>query len=550
MSDSNPTITVSEGGFEFPVVEVLTGRGVLFGKSGSGKSNSLGVIAEELLEQGFPLCIVDADGEHYGLKEEYELLHVGGDESVDVQVGPEHAEQLAEVMLHEDVPVILDVSGYIEDSDAHELVERVVSKLFSMEKKAKKPFPVFVEEIHEMVPETNHPDSVAKTLIKAAKRGRKHGLGVVGASQRPAEVKKSFVTQASYSIWHKLTWKQDTDVVKEVINKSHAEAVQDLDTGEAIVTADWMDDVRTVQFQRKRTFDAGATPGLEEFTTPELKGVSDAVIDRLESITEEKEAEESEVEDLREDVKRLKTEKAELESELEDLRSGETVESEEVERLQDRLSTVKQDRDELAEQVASLKTEKADLQEMTEQMNDRIVELESELGAVDDAREHLQSALSALGVDATVEMSREESELRDRIDELESENERLQRELREAGDEVTMADADYMDFIEHDAVQDAIEEAKAESTPKYIRGVIGAIIEEGGVVSYDDVAQRLGLSQTNHVSSAATTLETLGVIEKQDVGHGKGVDLNVDGIEDIISRQKKRERTEEVMDKI
>lgn len=548
MSDE-PTISVSEGGYELPVVEVLTGRGVIFGKSGSGKSNSLGVIAEELLEQGFPLCIVDADGEHYGLKEEYELLHVGGDDSVDVQIGPEHAERLAEVMLHEDVPVILDISGYIDEDEADELVERVVTKLFSMEKKAKKPFPVFVEEVHEAVPEQNNPDSLAATLIRVAKRGRKHGLGIVGASQRPAEVKKSFVTQASWSIWHKLTWSQDTNVVKDIIDKEHAEAVQDLDIGQAIVMADWNDDVRTIQFRRKHTFDAGATPGLEEFTTPELKGVSDDVIDALESITDEKEAEEDELDSLRDEVERLRAENEELEQELDRVASETATDPEKVEALTAQAERLRAERDDLQDELDH-KDERINDQEV------RIKELKSEVGTFkkqvenqEEAIGHLKAALDSLDV----EVPERDDDIRERIEELESERDRLREQLEKAeseGAEVVMDDADYMDFLDNDAVKDAIETAKDESTPKYVRGVIGAVIEEGGPVSYDDIAQRLNLAQTNHVSSAATTLEALGVVEKVDMGSGKGVDLNLDGIEEIIALQRKRERTEEVMDRI
>ncbi|MEF8905916.1 MAG: LAGLIDADG family homing endonuclease, partial [Haloarculaceae archaeon] len=40
-------------------------------------SNSASVVAEKLLDGGYGLLIVDIDGEYYGLKEEYEILHVG-----------------------------------------------------------------------------------------------------------------------------------------------------------------------------------------------------------------------------------------------------------------------------------------------------------------------------------------------------------------------------------------------------------------------------------------------------------------------------------------
>ena len=48
--------------FFVPVVELLTGRGFVTGKSGSGKSNTASVVAEKLLDSGFGLLIVDVDG--------------------------------------------------------------------------------------------------------------------------------------------------------------------------------------------------------------------------------------------------------------------------------------------------------------------------------------------------------------------------------------------------------------------------------------------------------------------------------------------------------
>jgi len=80
---------------DIPVVELLTGRGFITGKSGSGKSNTASVVAEKLLDNGFGLLIVDIDGEYYGLKEEYEILHVGGDEECDIQVTEEDAGKIA-----------------------------------------------------------------------------------------------------------------------------------------------------------------------------------------------------------------------------------------------------------------------------------------------------------------------------------------------------------------------------------------------------------------------------------------------------------------------
>ena len=305
---------------ELPVVDVLTGRSFITGKSGSGKSNTASVVIENLLDNGFPVMIVDTDGEYYGLKEEYEILHAGADDECDIVVSPEHAEKLANLALEQNVPIILDVSGYLEEDVANELLLEVVKQLFAKEKRLKKPFLLVVEECHEYIPEGGGMDETGKMLIKVGKRGRKHGLGIVGISQRPADVKKDFITQCDWLCWHRLTWDNDTKVVGRILGSKYASAVEDLGDGEAFLMTDWDESIRRIQFHRKRTFDAGATPGLDDFERPELKSVSSDLVGELQSISDEKARRESELADLRQELERKDQRIRQLERELEEAR--------------------------------------------------------------------------------------------------------------------------------------------------------------------------------------------------------------------------------------
>jgi hypothetical protein len=309
-----------EGAVDLPVVELLTGRGFVTGKSGSGKSNTASVVAEKLLDGGYGLLIVDIDGEYYGLKEEYEILHVGADEECDIQVGPQHAEKIAQLALEKHVPIILDVSSFLDETKANELLTEVARHLFAKEKKLKQPFLLVVEEVHEYLPEGGGLDECGRMLIKVAKRGRKHGLGMCGISQRPADVKKDFITQCDWLVWHRLTWQNDTKVVKRILGSEYADGVEELNDGEGYLMTDWNEHVRQVQFQRKRTFDAGATPGLDDFERPELKSVSDDLVSDLERITEEQQARESRVKELERELKDRELRIEELEAELEEAR--------------------------------------------------------------------------------------------------------------------------------------------------------------------------------------------------------------------------------------
>ncbi|WP_277555527.1 helicase HerA domain-containing protein [Halobaculum limi] len=301
-----------------PVVEILTGRGFITGKSGSGKSNTASVVIEKLLENNFPVLIVDSDGEYYGLKEEFEVLHVGADEECDIQVSAEHAGKIASLALEQNVPIILDVSGYLDEEEGSKLIRETARQLFAKEKKLKKPFLMLVEECHEYIPEGAGMDKTGKTLIKIGKRGRKHGLGIVGISQRPADVKKDFITQCDWLCWHRLTWDNDTKVVSRILGSEYGDAVEDLDDGESFLMTDWAESIRRVQFHRKQTFDAGATPGLDDFERPDLKSVSGDLVSELKTITDERERTESELADLRQELDKKKQRITQLERELEE----------------------------------------------------------------------------------------------------------------------------------------------------------------------------------------------------------------------------------------
>lgn len=417
----------ADGAVTLPVVEVLTGRAFLTGKSGAGKSNSASVVAEELLDRGFPLMIVDTDGEYWGLKEQYEILHVGADDECDLQVSAEHAVKLAELALEDNVPIILDVSGYLEREDANALVRETTRELFQREKKLKKPFLLLVEEIHEYIPEGGGLDETGKMLIRVAKRGRKRGLGLAGMSQRPADVKKDFITQCDWLLWHRLTWENDTQVVRRVVGQDYADAVQELGDGEAFLMADFMEeDVQRVQVRRKRTFDAGATPDLDDFERPDLKSVSGDLVDELAEISAREERRQDRVAQLEQRIEVLEAEKAELEEELAGARDIQNLAQQMAEGLQQA-----GDGDVVGEKVDELVSERNQLQstleqreEQIEQLHDRVQELEGELEqrpAIGDrtveAVEVLATEFGVGGDDET--LRRKLKSARERIEELE-----------------------------------------------------------------------------------------------------------------------------------
>ncbi|SFL21788.1 AAA-like domain-containing protein [Halogranum rubrum] len=556
------TLTISQDGTSLPVVEVLTGRGFITGKSGAGKSNSASVIAEELLEQGFPLLIVDVDGEYYGLKEQYEMLHVGADEECDLQVSEEHAAKIAELALDENVPIILDVSGYLDSSVAENLIRGVAQRLFALEKKRKKPFLMLVEEIHEYIPEGGGLNECGQMLIKVAKRGRKHGLGLCGLSQRPADVKKDFITQCDWLVWHRLTWDNDTAAVRRVLGSDYADTVQELDDGEAFLMTDWNDFIKRVQFKRKSTFDAGATPGLNDIERPNLKSVSGDIVDELEAISKREQKRRDRVAQLEQKLEQRDDQIEELRSELE--------QAQDVTKLADQFSealaqvdtstggdvkaTLEELREEKNETIRKLRTENERLRSKNKELEERISTLNEEVEAsyqfkqfeanVNEATEAYQRLGDALGIEPNADNA---ERLRERIDELESELAATRASNYDA-DQPSEEIQTYREFISNDAVRDAIEIAKeSASSPRYVDGTIGCIIEHGEPVTYEDIADHLNISTTSHVGSAVNALAAEDVVKKETRSSRTYVDLAIDDISEIRKRSRRREEAEELV---
>lgn len=501
-SESHETVTLdAEGAVRIPTVELLTGRGFVTGKSGSGKSNTASVIAEELLADGHPLLIVDTDGEYYGLKERYEVLHAGADEDCDVQVDTEHADKLAELALDGGVPVILDVSAYLDD-EGHDLVRATVEALFTREQEARRPFLLLVEEVHEFIPESGGLSSAGKMLIRVAKRGRKRGLGFCGISQRPANVKKDVITQCDWLCWHRLTWDNDTSVVRRVIDADAAEAVQNLDDGEAILVTDWDGTRRRVQVRRKETFDAGATPGLGGVDRPELKSIGDGLLDDLQEISDQAREREDRLARLERKLERRNERIAELETELDRAR---------------------------------------DLSDMAAQFT-RALTVEDAAPPPDDRSDEAGEHRHGHDAEDIVEAPEPPSS----SPETSGPDPAAERGENQPSDE------SYADLIDLEVVRHEVEQAEAHSraSPEYAKGIIATLIDENGPVTHRTILTRLESATTDDISTVATTIESMGIIDKHHTDEGLMVDLSRDGIHDVREATIGRERTRELAEEL
>lgn len=299
-------------------LEDLIGKCVaVLGMRGSGKSNTSGVIFEELLKFNHPLAIVDIDSEYWGLKEKFEILVVGAGDNVDIEVDVDSAEQIAEISLQQSVPVILDMSGYLaEDRDL--FLKYYFERLWNLAGNLRRPYMVMLEEAHEFIPQGVRTD-LKEIISRIALRGRKRGLGAVITSQRSAKVEKDVLTQAGILFLHRVVHDVDLAVYRELIPWKPGEVketVSHLDVGECIFLSE--DQAKKVYIRERQTFHAGFTPSLEPVAIPTLKQVSQEILDAI-SQAKESHQKKSRLERMQERIDELEAKLSERDKKINDL---------------------------------------------------------------------------------------------------------------------------------------------------------------------------------------------------------------------------------------
>lgn len=279
----------------------------ILGKKGSGKSNSGAVIIEEMLKtKKIGMTIIDLRGEYWGLATKFEILIASSNpsnEQSNIPLTIDIAAELAETVLRHNLPIILDISNFLEE-ERYEFLNQYFQRLWEIAQNLRKPHIVILEEAKNYIPQgINSP--LKQKLVRIATEGRMFGFGAIILDQRSALIDKNFIGQADIYLLHRIRHASDFDFYSKMLNKTIKEIqteITNLNTGECYYIPE-NGNIQKLQVRLRETFHVAYTPSLDEsIERPPLITIEDNILQMFQNLTVSKKKRIDELDRLKKDL--------------------------------------------------------------------------------------------------------------------------------------------------------------------------------------------------------------------------------------------------------
>lgn len=263
-------------------IETVTQTMGIVGQKGSGKTHFLTVTFEEMLRLRLPVCVIDPMGVFYGVRTSidgqrpgFPVLILGG-EFGDVPITPGMGRSVAEWLVEERRPVIIDVNEFRRELQC-EFVADFCEELFHLNKGQEKgrPLHLIVDEADifcAQVPSGDAEKRSRDSIDEIVRRGRRRGLGMSMITQRPQVIAKDVLSQCGLFAVLRLVAPQDRDAVMRWMDDGNEfekslikQSLASLPKGTAwLWSPGWLRKCQKVLVRERMTFDSGRTPTVGE----------------------------------------------------------------------------------------------------------------------------------------------------------------------------------------------------------------------------------------------------------------------------------------------
>ena len=264
-------------GYPYEVYLLIKNFGRIFitGKSGSGKSYTMGVLCEEFLKKGIPVVILDRHGEYGSLKVAGEDLPEGESEFVDSIIefsdlkknkgGDVDIEYLFSLkptdIIAPNLCTVVNLNGMaLEVQEA--IAGKLLKKLYDASTtRTIPPFYLFLDEAHLFAGKKQ--TETCEVVKLFAQEGRKFGANIVIGTQRPQLLDTTIRAQAGTWVVHNLSDIRDIGITissAEDLSNENKSDISGLEKGEAIICGEAVKGIPLfVKIRKRRTKHGGVS---------------------------------------------------------------------------------------------------------------------------------------------------------------------------------------------------------------------------------------------------------------------------------------------------
>ena len=194
---------------------MVTQTVAILGRKRSGKSNAAVRLAEQMFNAGVPFVAVDPKGDWWGLRAPGSgpalPIPIFGGSHGDIALTADAGPLIAELVFSHNLTCILDVSDLEEGEPRYRFLADFGERLYQLHKNSPRPRFVFLEEAHEVIPQSLPPHAARcrRGWIRVIKLGGTAGIGVAIISQRSASVDKDGLSQVEVLIAMRIALDRD-----------------------------------------------------------------------------------------------------------------------------------------------------------------------------------------------------------------------------------------------------------------------------------------------------------------------------------------------------
>jgi len=257
--------------------QYVTSTAAAVGVRGSGKTNSLVVITEEMLAMNMQVVIIDPLDVWWGLRSDASgkgpglPIVVMGGEHGDLPLQATHGHIIADFLVEHSTPAVLSLR-HLSKNAQRQFVAAFAERLYELKGKSgnRSPVHLVIDEADLYAPQMVYPGTQQcfGAIDDLVRRGRSSGIGVSVISQRTAKINKDVLSQADTMIALRLVGPHDRRAMDEWVqvhddgekSKLVMSSLHQLKQGEAWIWSPTLDVLNRVKIRPRWTFDSSATP--------------------------------------------------------------------------------------------------------------------------------------------------------------------------------------------------------------------------------------------------------------------------------------------------